>query len=77
MFVSFVNRETGRDVAFNSDDVVLVQKTLYIGEASRSQYGTDVTLSDGTLVLLSTQYDSVLNALKAMDAAKANRERRI
>lgn len=66
MFVSFINRDTGLDVSFDSADVKTIQKTIFLPMAhSRdARYGTDVTLRDGTVVALSDQFDTVVNALR-------------
>lgn len=65
MFVSFINRDTGMDVAFDSADVKTVQKAIYlVGVYSDARYGTDVTLRDGTVVPLSDQYDTVVNVMR-------------
>lgn len=62
MFISFVHRDTGLDVAFDSADVKLVSKIIATGTDAR--YGTNVMLRDGTVVPLSTQFDTVVAALR-------------
>lgn len=65
MFVSFAHRDTGLDVAFDSADVKLVTKIIYVPTMEAgSRYGTDVTLRDGTVVPLSTHFDTVVAALR-------------
>lgn len=63
MFASFINRDTGLDVAFKTEDVTVVQKASYAVQGQMHK-GTDVTLSDGTLVPLMDQYETVLNLLR-------------
>lgn len=65
MFTSFTHRDTGLDVAFESADVKLVAKTIYaVTPTTDARYGTDVTLRDGTVVPLSTNFDTVVAALR-------------
>lgn len=65
MFTSFAHRDTGLDVAFDSADVKLVTKVIYVAAPSTdARYGTDVTLRDGTVVPLSTHFDTVVAALR-------------
>lgn len=66
MFASFTSLDSGLEVAFKTDDVKVVQKTSYAVQGQMHK-GATVTLSDGTLVPLMDQYETVLNLLRTAE----------